>query len=175
MTSRESTTLISPTHTLEVSRPLQILSTGTSPVIAQMMTICNIEECSLLAYDTFMVKLVNACLPLLSCSSAIHFAIFSKYRDTYRIATQVSRYVSYRGGTVSLRPYKQYDNSAGRVYDGSALIHRLAWPKIGTMSSVCEPFVGMSRCQQHKMCMFVLCLTATISKQRRLQSQTAAP
>ena len=33
-----------------------------------------------------------------------HFAIFSKYRDTYRIATQVSRYVSYRGGTVSLRP-----------------------------------------------------------------------
>ena len=96
MTSRESTTLISPTHTLEadrVSLPLQMLST--SPVIAQMMTICNIEECSLFAYDTFMVKLVNACLPLLSCSSAIHFAIFSKYRDTYRIATQVSRYVSW--------------------------------------------------------------------------------
>ena len=67
--------------------------------------------------------------------------------------------------------HKQYDNSAGRVYDGSALIHRLAWPKIGTMSSVCETFVGMSRCQQHQMCMFVLCLTATISKQRRLQSK----
>ena len=30
----------------------------------------------------------------------IHF----KYRDTYRIVTQVSRYVSYREGTVSLRP-----------------------------------------------------------------------
>ena len=35
----------------------------------------------------------------------VHFAIFSKYRDTYRIATRVSRYESYRGGTVSLRPY----------------------------------------------------------------------
>ena len=40
--------------------------------------------------------------------------------------------------------HKQYDNSAGRVYDGCALIHRLAWPKVGTMAmgSVCETFVG---------------------------------
>ena len=37
---------------------------------------------------------------------------------------------------------KQYDNSAGRVYDGCALIHRLAWPKVGTVGSVCETFVG---------------------------------
>ena len=37
---------------------------------------------------------------------------------------------------------KQYDNSAGRVYDGCALIHRLAWPKVGTMGSVWETFVG---------------------------------
>ena len=37
---------------------------------------------------------------------------------------------------------KQSDNSAGRVYDGCALIHRLAWPKVGTMGSVCETFVG---------------------------------
>ena len=44
---------------------------STSPVIAQMMTIYNIEECSLFAYGTFMVKLVNACLPLLSYSSAM--------------------------------------------------------------------------------------------------------
>ena len=29
---------------------------------------------------------------------------FSKYRDTYRIATQVSRYVSYHECTVSLQP-----------------------------------------------------------------------
>ena len=29
---------------------------------------------------------------------------FILYRDTYRIVTQVSRYVSYREGTVSLRP-----------------------------------------------------------------------
>ena len=34
----------------------------------------------------------------------IDLSIFSKYRDTYRIATQVSRYVSYRGGTISLQP-----------------------------------------------------------------------
>ena len=32
------------------------------------------------------------------------FASFRKYRDTYGIATQVSRYVSYREGTVSLQP-----------------------------------------------------------------------
>ena len=37
---------------------------------------------------------------------------------------------------------KQYNNSAGRVYDGCALIHRLAWPKVGTISSVYESFVG---------------------------------
>ena len=37
---------------------------------------------------------------------------------------------------------KQYNNSAGRVYDDCALINRLAWPKVGTMSSVCETFVG---------------------------------
>ena len=37
---------------------------------------------------------------------------------------------------------KQYDNSAGRVYDGCALIHRLAWHKVGTMGSVCETCVG---------------------------------
>ena len=40
---------------------------------------------------------------------------------------------------------KQYDSSAGRVYDGCALIHRLAWPKVGTMSSVCETFVGYAQ------------------------------
>ena len=34
----------------------------------------------------------------------VHFAIFTKYRDSYRIVTQVSRYVSYREGTVSLLP-----------------------------------------------------------------------
>ena len=33
-------------------------------------------------------------------------------------------------------------NSAGRIYDGCALIHRLAWPKVGTMGSVCDTFVG---------------------------------
>ena len=38
--------------------------------------------------------------------------------------------------------HKQYANSAGRVYDGCALIHRLAWPKVGTVGSVCETFVG---------------------------------
>ena len=27
-------------------------------------------------------------------------------------------------------------------YDGCALIHRLAWPKVGTMGCVCETFVG---------------------------------
>ena len=32
-------------------------------------------------------------------------AILRKYRDTYRIVTQVSRYVSYRQGTVSLHLY----------------------------------------------------------------------
>ena len=37
---------------------------------------------------------------------------------------------------------KQYDNSAGRVYDGCALIHRLAWPKVGTMRCGCETCVG---------------------------------
>ena len=37
---------------------------------------------------------------------------------------------------------KQYDNSFGRVYDGYALIHRLAWPKVGTVSGVCETCVG---------------------------------
>ena len=92
MTSRESTTLISPTHTLEADRvylPLQMLST--SPVIiAQMMTICNIDECSLFAYDTFMVKLVNACLPLLFCNPFRHFQ-------------QVSRYVSYRDPSIAIR------------------------------------------------------------------------
>ena len=38
--------------------------------------------------------------------------------------------------------HKQYANSAGRVYDGCALIHRLAWPKVGTVGSVCETVVG---------------------------------
>ena len=35
-----------------------------------MMTICNIEDCSLFAYGTCLVRLVNACLPLLSYSCA---------------------------------------------------------------------------------------------------------
>ena len=37
---------------------------------------------------------------------------------------------------------KQYNNSAGRVYYDYALIHRLAWPNVGTMCSVCETSVG---------------------------------
>ena len=34
----------------------------------------------------------------------VHFAIFSKYRDTYRIATQVSRYVSWGYRIVTTLP-----------------------------------------------------------------------
>ena len=38
------------------------------------------------------------------------------------------------------------DNSAGRIYDDGALIHiLLAWPKDGTMGSVCETFVGYAQ------------------------------
>ena len=60
----------------------------------------------------------------------IHFAIFSKYLDTYRIATQVSRYVSYRGGTVSLRPYQRPTGCCSAsiyltlAYNGCKAVHR---------------------------------------------------
>ena len=36
---------------------------------------------------------------------------------------------------------KQYDNSAGRVYGGVAIIHQLTWPKVVTMGCVWETFV----------------------------------
>ena len=36
-----------------------------------MASCCNIEDCSLFAYGTCMVKLVNACVPVLSYSSAM--------------------------------------------------------------------------------------------------------
>ena len=34
------------------------------------------------------------------------------------------------------------EETAARVYDGCALLHRLPWPKVGTMDSVCSSFVS---------------------------------
>ena len=45
-------------------------------------------------------------------------------------------------GKIRILRGNNYDNSAGRVCDGCALIHQLAWPKVGTMGCVCETFVG---------------------------------
>ena len=67
---------------------------------------------------------------------------------------------------------KDYHNSAGRVYDGCALIHRLAWPNIGTMCSVCETFVGYVQAPAAPdVHVCVVFDSYTIGKQRRLQSK----
>ena len=73
---------------------------------------------------------------------------------------------------------KQYDNSAGRVCDGGALIHRLACPKVSTMGCVCETFVGYvlaSAAPDVQVCVVFHCYDqettkAPAQKRRRLKT-----
>ena len=60
--------------------------------------------------------------------------------DESMITSQKSQLAKHIIGKDPNNTRKQY-NSAGRVYDGCTLIHRLAWPKVGTMDSVCETSV----------------------------------
>ena len=75
---------------------------------------------------------------------------------------------------------KQYDNSTGRVYDGCALIHRLAWPKVGTMGCICETFVGYvlaSAAPDVQVCVVFDCydqLTTKAPEQKRRRLKTGS-
>ena len=38
--------------------------------------------------------------------------------------------------------FQEVEDNAARVFDGCALLYRIAWPKVGTIDSVCDSFVS---------------------------------
>ena len=91
---------------------------------------------------------------------------------TFAAVSPATQHCQFQWSTWPNITQKQYyDNSAGRVYDGCGLIHRLDWPKVGTMGSICETCVGYphaSAAPEVQVCVVFDCYDG---KQRRLQSK----
>ena len=106
-----------------------------------MAKMCACHLCSCItSYSALPVPMVHLTLLFSYEMTAVAPALFKEDGSTR--TSQKSQLAKHIDGKYPNITHTPYENSVGRVYDGSALLHRLAWPKVGTVDSFCETIVG---------------------------------